>query len=717
MIGQAVSPRLAPEPQPTLAPARSAAPELGGPLDPFAMAQYASAEGGGLEAARDLLLSRGELPPPEDDPRTMAEKRASLEAGLAEADALMANPSLSIEEIEALLPGIEVRWAMRALALVSGPGEAWVVEGEVNPRAKGEVVRDGEELSDAEEDEANQAIKRKQEKQETDDEDEQQKAPKKKKGDPNAELTEATGEIARHWVEGLPPERMRQAHQVIDGLERPVAPVAQPQAKPLTDVEKAAAAFCQRFSLPSLTTKANDYPVKEVDISNRRVRSGGKEHAPKRSGQPGYVFGTLLTRPGEIASTLDNYAQQAWAGSEDGGLGRSQVVLGLNGPAPLDGQDPFQDLKLPAAPFPYTVVSFTWSTGLRETTQGQPCDLSVVKEALKAEDEDVQQEIQRRFYRRHFTEETKMDVVPYGALREEIMPETKQAVGSLSKVCDPVYLHLGDPDAVDWRVNCGPEGVLTHMDGLLAKKAKSGEGLPQMIAGGYNFGAHKDSDDPSLNAARFGNALDRHLRVQLSERAPKLVYPTEPNLFVRARDQKKGYDLFANGLFDQGSGRVKKQGGLMGLKNAEGNALRSKLFKAEGLKTNDPKHFLHEEASITTTAPGRVLKSTTGKTPYARLFEHEQSFAKPGALFRPAPKNQKKVWDKVRGAFHEKYERHGLPEEVRHPFEALTEQDADVALQEMKDHWEALLAYERSRGEARRPWMERKLESFHGKSE
>jgi hypothetical protein len=667
MIGQAVSPRQAPQPQLAPVTPRSEVPDLTGALDPFAMAEFASAEGGGLEAARHILAQDGQLPPPEDDPRSMAEKYASLDAGVAEADALMDDPSLSIEDIEERLPEIELRWAMRSLVLVPGPDDTLLVEGEVNPKKKGKKKKEEKKEGMEIEDEPQAKLKRKEEDLEHE-EAPPQKKNKQKEADPNALVMDSVGQSARTWIEGLSAERLGQARSIDKALtsKEESKEEAEKKVPEKNELDLAAEAFCKNYQLPSLTAQQKDHPIGEVAISHRRVQSAGKQEKPKGEKQPGYVFGTLLTQPSEIEATLKNYSTQAWGESEDGGVGRSQVVIGLNRPTPIDGKDPFASVKLPDAPFSYTVVSFTWSTGLRALPYGAPCTLEDVRADLaKAEKKapGIQALVEERFYRGRFTEETKMERVPYGALREEIMPETKQAVGSLSALCDPVYLHIGDPDALDWRVNCGHEGVLTHMDGVLAKRAESG--LPQMIAGGYNFGRYNPDEDPMLNAARFGNELDRHLRVDLGKVAPHVSYPTEPNLFVRAHDDKAHYDLFSNKkLFDPGSGRVKKQGALMGIKNAEGNALRTKMFKAEGLDTRDPKNFLYEEASITTTAPGRVLKSTSGKTPYARLFEHEQSFAKPGALFRSPPKNQKGVWEGVREAFHEKLEETGKEKDI-----------------------------------------------------
>ncbi|MEV7867268.1 hypothetical protein AB0P17_14475 [Streptomyces sp. NPDC088124] len=168
--------------------------------------------------------------------------------------------------------------------------------------------------------------------------------------------------------------------------------------------------------------------------------------------------------------------------------------------------------------------------------------------------------------------------LPYGLFREEVLNSsyTRDAVAILSAVNDQVHVVGQDADT----------GVaVSETLGVLAAYKKALDEMekhPLITIGGYHFndfdwGEHGDPRAKQLTL--LANKLDRAIRDAVAKLHPQMLYPTEPNMLIKAWDRHQ-----ADGIFQSERLRALRgvQGGLYGIRSAEGRTLRNRLMEVFG---------------------------------------------------------------------------------------------------------------------------------------
>ena len=201
--------------------------------------------------------------------------------------------------------------------------------------------------------------------------------------------------------------------------------------------------------------------------------------------------------------------------------------------------------------------------------------------------------------------------------------ETQFLVDRLKNYNNPVYIHSGDGDSVSLKVPddtdtaTGTKGILDRMDEHLEEKGTGAK----IVIGGYNLynldeqkliieivkadsgitnyadGSEIDKEKPSVDLKRYsendkalikakveqithntqvGNRYDRIIRDAISTVYPRMLYPTEPNMLVKAYDPSDHTDFFKTSFFDE-EHRLKQQGSLWGMGASEGRVFKENL--------------------------------------------------------------------------------------------------------------------------------------------
>jgi hypothetical protein len=361
--------------------------------------------------------------------------------------------------------------------------------------------------------------------------------------------------------------------------------------------------------------------IRRVVAGDPVVPPGWAETPPRTHGLAGYVLNSpahISTSPGGI---LAQYGEQATAGAVDG-VRRIGAVLAVNAVEQLDGGTPVEDLiaqTKPKLPFPYALVGFYWAPTFRHVGVGY-VDFPVVRAAYQRLDGTAQAVVRKGL----FTFD--QDHLPYGLFREQASINAANAtmIGLLAKRCAPVYVHVGDPDTIDWRVNNSTTGVLARYDEVLGGFGERSEGpYPPLVIGGYNFGAPSDDDHPVDRLVKLGGIVDRTIRRSIAPHVPESLFPTEPNFLLKAFDAREPRErAFFLEFIANAVGATGDSGALFGRKDAEGQALRTKLARTLERSPSEPSFAPYVDATIETEIPPRIRESaTTGS-----IVGHTQSY-------------------------------------------------------------------------------------------
>ncbi len=293
---------------------------------------------------------------------------------------------------------------------------------------------------------------------------------------------------------------------------------------------------------------------------------------------PGYVV-QMVTTPGDadvgMATKYTTLAGGAWKdGRETLATARTGVVVGVNTFKRLDEADTTTAVKAVDEKVPkiqhtkgsvLAVFGFTWEPTWEEKGKG-PVPLATVREAY-AKLSDEQRTEAKKFEKDHALAQAKL---PYGALRNAVTDGYgKQAAAAISsKTVDPVHLVTQDADgALDTE---GGKGLLAAYDDVLIGMERQ----PLLTIGGYrfkgfNWGTAAESRKAQLT--ELANELDRVIREYIAKVAPQALYPTEPNMLVKAIDQKHRDGIHDRGI-EQGFGAGMTEGRTLGTKVLKANA-------------------------------------------------------------------------------------------------------------------------------------------------
>lgn len=342
--------------------------------------------------------------------------------------------------------------------------------------------------------------------------------------------------------------------------------------------------------------------------------------------KPGYVIAVAGGAGASTEGIGKKYYDEAWGDVDDKAV-RMGVVIGINRFESIEADASEKVVadsvgKAVAPPVNFDAFGFTWKpTWYQQTEKDKwtPVTLEEVREEYEQLDDTdgVTSNLEA------WSKVGKAENLPYGLFREMVTASTEiQAqVAKLSTYNNPVYIHSADPDAKSVKVGATTEGpgVLSKYDEILAGLTTA----PTLVLGGYNFRDFESEDELTERLTKLSNELDLVIRNAISRAYSLMLYPTEPNMLILAKDTTKGEsgeDLFASGIFEgtEGSRTLKDQGGLWGHAASEGVALRGKLLEA-GYSTLKSEDFLqyHSEASLPTGTGGtgqRFIVTGTEKT-------------------------------------------------------------------------------------------------------
>ncbi|MFI0777441.1 hypothetical protein [Streptomyces sp. NPDC021212] len=344
--------------------------------------------------------------------------------------------------------------------------------------------------------------------------------------------------------------------------------------------------------------------VKTTRLS-RVIKNLRKINIPMRGKDPttGFVVNMAAT-PGEITSNVaSRYIDEAWKDSEGRSaeamaLTRTAVVIGINtferldpksarGGGKADIMAAFDRIR-PKAGQLLGVFGFLWTPRWTHIVDKREVALAEVRHAysqLSHADQQTALAANESGWRD--------GKLPYGAFREEVLGHTftQQAVSILKDTNTQV--HIVSQDADTGVAAISGMGVLRAYTQVLA----SMERHPLLVIGGYHFGGFKwgEHDDPHMQQMTLlSNELDRAIREAIANRFPEMLYPTEPNMLIKAWDNEQADGIFQRARAD---GLTAVQEKLYGLRGAEGRFLRIRLMELFG---HEFKVAYAPEASTTT---------------------------------------------------------------------------------------------------------------------
>ncbi|SCK41836.1 hypothetical protein H181DRAFT_03639 [Streptomyces sp. WMMB 714] len=298
----------------------------------------------------------------------------------------------------------------------------------------------------------------------------------------------------------------------------------------------------------------------------------------------GYVV-NMAAQPGEVEADLaSRYMNQAWEGSESGGLATAStaVVIGVNTYKRLDPQENREGKNAIRAAMAgieqpkhlrMAIMGFTWTPTWEHVTKGR-VPLTEVREAYhKLSDADKSQAIADN------ESDWRKGKLPYGIFREAVLgsSHTAKAVSILSEKNQSVHIVSQDADG----------GVHTPSErGFLAEYSrilKAMQNDPILTIGGYmydRFDWGELADSRTAQLTTLANVVDRAIRAAIAEVHPLMLYPTEPNSMMKAHDRRVGDGILQNPLIREGLDA--SQGSLYGVGDAEGRTARNALMRAYG---------------------------------------------------------------------------------------------------------------------------------------
>lgn len=365
-----------------------------------------------------------------------------------------------------------------------------------------------------------------------------------------------------------------------------------PSAQEAAVVPQEAQAFANRFKVGEMPT-AN--PVDRV-----KTTLPARPPAPSGKKQPGYVI-NMATIPSEVQPTM---ASRYFEGERASAAERTAVVVGVNSFLGMDDSKDsaktdavtkgINDVSEPASG-QMAVFGYTWNPGW--TMDGAPTQLSRVREEWRQLPSPAQAPAAR------LMDDKVKETLPYGFFRNQVLNSihTRSAVASVGEHADPVHIVVQDADGgVD---SVSGKHVLTAYDEVLQEM----EHHPLLTIGGYHFKGHTwpaDSSERTKQLTELSNEVDRAIRAAIATVYPQMLYPTEPNMLIKAQDQEH-----RDGVFDRNI-----QDGLFGLGASEGRTARQTILRADHASDDEhehPVHYAPSTSTMTSPVPERLDRGLT----------------------------------------------------------------------------------------------------------
>jgi hypothetical protein len=313
---------------------------------------------------------------------------------------------------------------------------------------------------------------------------------------------------------------------------------------------------------------------------------------------PGYVVNIAATA-GEATKSPNmaaRYYGDAWEGSERelDSASRTAVVIGVNSYEHVDPdltKKSEEDVErgvlgISTHPPGSNIAVFGWVWELQwEHIKDGPVSFERVRAAWADLDTDDERDAVRAINEAwKGNAGVAQKTLPYGEFRNRVTDSsyTSDAVSRMNAVADPVHILLQDSDGSVRGAGAkgeGLRGVFAEYDEFLSNLAQH----PLLTIGGYRFkgfdwGARAGSKTQQLT--ELGNAIDHAIRTGIAKVCPEMLYPTEPNLLIKATDRTHG-----DGFMDPGpDGERRVAPGMFGHKSIEGwNA-------GDKVRTAQPRH-------------------------------------------------------------------------------------------------------------------------------
>ncbi|MEV5446768.1 hypothetical protein AB0N23_30120, partial [Streptomyces sp. NPDC052644] len=319
------------------------------------------------------------------------------------------------------------------------------------------------------------------------------------------------------------------------------------------------------------------------------------------------------------------YLDEAWAGTgarnaADLAEARTAVVIGVNTFDRLnpDGADPVHAAVHAVRKRPelrLAVFGFLWTPRWVDRRTNSDAGLEEVRAAYR--------KLSGRHKRRAEAEERGLrdkGALPYGLFREEVLRSdyTRRAVDILKPPVNR-QVHIVSQDADTGVSARSGVGVLRAYEKVLREMERH----PLLTIGGY----HYEDFDWGRNADRRGrqltvlaNRLDRAIREAIAREYPQMLYPTEPNMLIKAWDEEGSGGIFQNArtaaLLTAGD-QARTQGKLFGVGSAEGRTFRNELMRIFG--TDFSVAYAPEASTSTSPLPRDLTRGLTVRPEAVRL--------------------------------------------------------------------------------------------------
>lgn len=372
---------------------------------------------------------------------------------------------------------------------------------------------------------------------------------------------------------------------------------------------------------------SGDIEIETVDCRYKHKKMPLESNKEK----PGYVANIVsYYAENGVKDITKRYFDDAISGEEEEKSNRLGVVVGLNSFSPIIKSDyderknavsqKLLELVLPKYPVNFQGFGFLWEPCWK--LKGKHIPNFNIRWAL-----EYTPEVKNRNEKFRSKQRELFANLPYGVFRETVMASNyiQHLVDQLKSYNNPVYIHSGDGDSVSLKVPddtdtaTGTKGILDRMDEHLEEKGTGAK----IVIGGYNLynldeqkliveivkadsgitdyadGSEIDKEKPSVDLKRYsendkalikakveqithntqvGNRYDRIIRDAISTVYPRMLYPTEPNMLIKAYDSSDDTDFFKTSFFDE-SHRLKQQGSLWGMGASEGRVFKEHLEK------------------------------------------------------------------------------------------------------------------------------------------
>ncbi len=414
-----------------------------------------------------------------------------------------------------------------------------------------------------------------------------------------------------------------------------IAPNTQEQTK---EVPLDADSFAKRFKIAQPTGQV---PVTSTGKARTMTRRNKIPMASKQEQIPGFVV-NITTMPNAVKGGLARrYGVDAWAGGDrELGPARTAVAAGVNVFKSIDAQKTKKSRQaiqqatgrvMPVKRMSMAIFGFLWEPTW--TDDGQPTTLAKVRaEYQKLKGDERKKALAAVEQPKGWKAGSKL---PYGVFRDTVLTSghTRRLVDGLSSSgFDPVHIVSQDDDgSLQTR---GGRGLLAEYDQVLSQMKVH----PLFTIGGYTFEGFDwgpEAGSRKQQLTELANAIDAAVRAAVGKIHPELLYPTEPNMLVKATDKKHGGGVFDDARLNQGKG-------LYGVGASEGRT--AKVNSQAALGQTPTTH--HAPSTRVTTSPepkdparglsvgSDEVKALTaqGEHPYSAIERQSQNFANPRNL-------------------------------------------------------------------------------------